>query len=264
MTITLRLKTPLAARLDVSGLTPATLAGLSAGQIAARTLPYGGRAVPLGDVFHVTGDAGERLVIEGGDARLDGVGSGLDAGEIRVEGTVGAHAGRAMSGGLLTIAGNAGDGLAGGMSGGRIVVDGDVGAHLGAAPSGARRGMEGGTVVVRGSAGARAGERQRGGLIVIAGNAGEGLATDMIAGTLAVAGRIGAGAGRGMKRGTVLVRAMPDLPEGFADTGTHELVALRLMARRIPDLAGLIGAASHARRLVGDRMQAGTGEFLVV
>ncbi|GAB4067740.1 hypothetical protein GCM10028812_22490 [Ancylobacter sonchi] len=123
--------------------------------------------------------------------------------------------------------------------------------------------MAGGVVAIGGSAGIRAGERQRGGLILVGGDVGDEAATDMIAGTLAVAGRFGTGTGRGMKRGTLLARAVPDLAEGFADTGTHDLVALRLMARRVPDLAALIGSAVTARRLVGDRLQGGLGEVLV-
>ena len=264
MSVVLRLKTPLAARLDLGGLTPSTLAGMAPGEVEAIELPYGGRLVALGELFAVRAGGEGRLVIEAGDARLDGVGAGMDAGEIVVEGAVGAHAGRGMAGGLLRIAGDAGDELAAGMTGGRIELGGHAGARLGAAPSGARRGMAGGVVVIRGNAGARAGERQRGGLILVEGAVGAEAATDMIAGTLVVAGGFGAGAGRGMKRGTLIVRAVPALAEGFADTGTHDLVALRLMARRVPDLAALIGTAVQARRLVGDRLQGGLGEVLVL
>ncbi|MCB4768079.1 formylmethanofuran dehydrogenase subunit C [Ancylobacter sp. Lp-2] len=264
MSVVLRLKAPLAARLDLEGVTPAALAGKALAEVEALALPHGGRSVPLGELFAVRAGGEGRLVIEGGDARLDGVGAGLSAGEIVVEGDVGAHAGRGLAGGLLRISGDAGDELAAGMTGGRIEVAGNAGARVGAAPSGARRGMAGGVVAIRGSAGIRAGERQRGGLIFVGGDVGDEAATDMIAGTLAVAGRFGAGTGRGMKRGTLLARTAPELPEGFADTGTHDLVALRLMARRVPDLAALIGAAVTARRLVGDRLQGGLGEVLVL
>ncbi|MBS7544908.1 formylmethanofuran dehydrogenase subunit C [Ancylobacter oerskovii] len=264
MSVVLRLKAPLAARLDLEGLTPAALAGKAPAEVEAIALPHGGRSVALGELFAIRAGTEGRLVLEGGDARLDGVGAGLAAGEILVEGDVGAHAGRGMAGGVLRIGGHAGDELAAGLTGGRIEIDGNAGARAGAAPSGARRGMAGGVVLIRGHAGERAGERQRGGLILIEGDAGAEAATDMIAGTLAVGGRFAPGAGRGMKRGTLIARATPDLAEGFADTGTHDLVALRLIARRVPDLAGLIAAAVRARRLVGDRLQGGLGEVLVL
>lgn len=260
----LRLKAPLAARLDLTGILPETLAGREPAEIAALPLAYGGRRVALGELFDVGETEGERLVFAEGDPRLDHVGDGLAAGEILVEGEVGTQAGARMRGGRLAIAGDAGSLAGAGLRGGRIEIGGSAGERVGGAPSGARRGMEGGVIAIAGDAGARAGERLRGGLLLIAGDAGEGLATDMIAGTISVGGAIGSGAGRGMKRGTVLVRQLPLLAEGFVDTGSHDLVMLRLLARRVPDLAEPIGGARQARRLVGDRLQGGHGEFLLL
>lgn len=265
MTITLKPRAPFKARADLSGLTPAALAGLSVRDVERRTVPCGGRVLPLAELFFIenSGEDGP-LVIEIGDERLDGIGAGLDAGEIIVDGPAGAFAGRSMSGGVLRIAGSAGDFLGAEMSGGRIELAGNAGAKAGAATSGSRRGMSGGVLRILGAAGPRLAERQRGGLIVIAGDAGEGLATDMIAGTVAVQGSIGPLTGRGMKRGTVLCRTAPELPAGFADTGRHDLVALRLIARRVPDLTALVDGATTARRLVGDTLMGGQGEVLVV
>lgn len=265
MTITLRPHAPFAARVDLAGITPAALAPLTLREAEYLQLPYGGRMRPLAELFFIegAGSAGP-LVIEIGDARLDNVGAGLEQGEIIVDGDVGAWAGRGMSGGALRIAGNAGDYLGAELAGGRIDVKGNAGDHAGAASSGSRRGMSAGVLAIQGSTGKRLAERQRGGLIVVGGDAGEGLATDMIAGTVAVEGTIGALAGRGMKRGTVLTRSAPALPAGFVDTGSHDLIALRLLSRRIADLKNLLDGVTAARRMVGDTLLGGQGEVLVL
>ncbi|WP_029354001.1 formylmethanofuran dehydrogenase subunit C [Bosea sp. 117] len=265
MTITLKPVAPFTARVDLSGITPALLSALSRRDAEYVQVPHGGRRVGLGDLFFIENAGGDGpLVIEIGDDRLDGVGAGLGAGEIIVDGPVGAFAGMGMSGGVIRIAGNAGDYLGAEMSGGRIELARDAGARAGAAGSGSRRGMSGGVIRIHGSAGPRLAERQRGGLVVVAGDAGEGLATDMIAGTAAVEGSVGPLAGRGMKRGTLLVRNAPELPAGFVDTGRHDLIALRLMARRVKDLAHLLKDATAARRIVGDTLMGGQGEVLVL
>jgi formylmethanofuran dehydrogenase subunit C len=259
----LKPRAALEARVDLTGVTPDKIAGLSLPEIERLSIPTGGRAVALADIFFVERGPDGTLVIEHGDVRLDHVGAGLTAGEVLVDGPVGAWAGRGMSGGSLRIAGDAGDFLGAELSGGRIKLAGNAGSHLGGASSGSRRGMSGGVLRITGSAGPRAAERQRGGLIVIEGDAAEGLATDMIAGTVCVHGTIGPLMGRGMKRGTIFSRTVPELPAGFVDTGTQELIALGLLARRIPDLAEFIGKATTARRLVGDVLLGGQGEVLV-
>lgn len=261
--IVLKPRASLEARVDLTGITPDRLAGLSLSDIEHLAVPHGGRSVMLAELFFVEKAPDGVLVIELGDIRLDHVGAGMSAGEIIVDGPVGAWAGLAMSGGILRIAGDAGDFLGAELAGGRIELAGNAGAHAGAASSGSRRGLSGGVLRIAGSAGERAAMRQRGGLIVVLGDVGEGLATDMVAGTVCVHGAVGALMGRGMKRGTVLCREVPDLPAGFIDTGTHDLVALRLLARRVVELGEMIGQATIARRLVGDTLLGGQGEVLV-
>lgn len=262
----LKLRAPLEARLDFSGITPATLAGLDAAAVARREVFLGNRRVALGELFEVTASASEALVVDG-DARLDFVGADLATGEIRVEGPVGALAGARMAGGLLVVEGDAGEGLASGLTGGRIEVAGAAGRRVGAALPGERLGMRGGVVRIAGSVGENLGERLRGGLILVGGDAGAGAATDLVAGTLAVAGRLGADAGRGMRRGSVLLAQAPEgLAPGFVDTGSHDLVALALLARRLPELAALFGGrlTGRARRFAGNRLAGGEGEMLLL
>ncbi|MCK0196294.1 formylmethanofuran dehydrogenase subunit C [Ancylobacter sp. 6x-1] len=260
----LKPRAPFATRADLTGITPSGLAGLSRAEIERLAVPHGAARLPLAELFFVESGPDGVLLIEIGDERLDHVGAGLEAGEIIVDGAVGAWAGQGMSGGVLRIAGSAGAFLGAEMSGGVIELAGHAGERAGGASSGSRRGMSGGLLAIRGNAGPFLAERQRGGLITVGGAAGEGLATDMIAGTVAVAGGAGPQLGRGMKRGTVLLHAAPELPAGFIDTGSHDMIALRLIARRVPELAGFLGGATHARRIVGDTLMGGQGEVLVV
>lgn len=262
----LALKAPLTARVDASSLLPEALAGASPADIAARTVPFGAGTALVGDLFAVTAIE-EDAVVMSGDLRLDRVGAGLAAGEVRVEGSVGASAGAGMSGGRLVIAGDAGDGVAAGLIGGRIEVLGNAGAHLGRPQPGERQGMRGGVVSIIGSVGEGLGARLRGGLILVGGDAGAGAADGLLAGTLAVAGRLGPGAGRGMKRGSILVSMVPDdLAPGFAEAGPQDFIALKLLARRVPELAALFAGrlSGRAIRLVGNRLAGGEGEILVL
>lgn len=260
----LRLRASLAARLDLSGLTPPALAGLSRSEVEHLPLPYGTTRVALGDVFVVAPAAAGALLIDG-DARMDFLGAGLASGEMMVSGPVGAFAGAQMSGGRLTIEGDAGEGVGSGMSGGRIEVRGQTGARLAGPMPGARVGMTGGTIEIRGDAGPLAGVNMRGGLVLVHGDVAEHAARDMIAGTIAIAGALGPQAGAGMKRGTLLLAREPLLlGPGFGDAGEHDLIALQFLARRIPQFAELFGGgiSGRARRHVGDRLAGGQGELL--
>lgn len=260
--VSLKPRAPFEARVDLSGITPAVTCPLTLRELEHLGVPYGARSAKLAELFFIEGAPEGVLLIEIGDERLDGVGAGMLEGELIVDGRVGAWAGRGMGGGVLRIAGDAGDFLGAELSGGCIELAGTAGAHAGGASSGSRRGMSGGLLKIGGNAGPRAAARQRGGLITIAGDAGEGLATDMIAGTVSVGGAVGPLMGRGMKRGTVFVNEVPELPAGFVDSGTHELIALRLLARRVPELKDMLAGWTHARRLVGDTLMGGQGEVL--
>lgn len=262
----LSLRAPLAARVDLSQLSPAALAGLDEGAVARLTVPYGTGRMALGELFEVKREEADVLVLSG-DPRLDFVGAKLDGGAILVEGPVGALAGAGMTGGHLKIAGDAGDGLASGLEGGSIEVTGSAGARLGGALPGERAGMRGGMVQVFGSAGAQLGARMRGGLVLVAGDAGPDAAFDLIAGTLAVAGKLGPGAGAGMRRGTLLLARAPEAAApGFVENGAHDLVMLALLSRRVPQIAALFGGVLSGRvaRRVGDRLAGGEGEMLVL
>ena len=272
--LTLTLKSPPTLRVDASGLAPERLYGLKSGEVARLKLGLGNEAVPVGDLFAVTGDDAADIRFRGATDKFDFLGREMRRGRLSLEGDAGAYLGRAMSGGEIALSGHAGPWAATALGGGRISITGDAGEGLGGALPEDRYGMNGGIVIVGGRAGNRAGDRMRRGIIAIAGNAGDYAGSRMIAGTLVVMGAVlgqGAGAfpGFGMKRGTLLFRHPPArmLPT-FRDGGRHELGFLALLRRTLEE-AGAPSALTRdmavpARRFTGDAAFDGRGEILVL
>jgi formylmethanofuran dehydrogenase subunit C len=264
--VTLTLRTPPTGPLDLEGITPDRLATLGASEIAALPVWSGAAPVRLGDHFDVHGGRADRLRIVGATPQLDGVGAGMLAGALMVEGDVGRRLGAAMTGGTLDVRGSAGDDAGQGMAGGVLHVAGDVGDRLGAATAGAAKGMRGGEIVVRGSAGAEAGARARRGLIVVGGDTGPNAARAMIAGTLLVLGRTGPGAGLQNKRGSIVAVGPVDVPPTYRYACTYQPPHLRLTftyLRRRHDVA--VDARvldGRWRRYTGDAGEPGRGEIL--
>jgi formylmethanofuran dehydrogenase subunit C len=88
----------------------------------------------------------------------------------------------------------------------------------------------------------------------------------MIAGTLVVLGRTGPLPGYLMKRGTiVLADTHQELSPTFIDCGTHDLVALRLMADFLGGHSARAGKLLRRplRRFAGDMASLGKGEIFV-
>ena len=245
MTLTLTLRAQPPGRVDAAPLVPERLHA-SAGD--SPRLRCGRESLGVGDLFEVSGTAGDEELILDGDLRLfDGVGAGMSRGEIVVRGDVGDWAGAAMSGGVLRI-------------------HGDAGARLGAAYPGARVGMTGGEIVVTGDAGEEAGAGMRRGLIAVGGRAGAGAGLRMLAGTVIALGGIGAEAGLGNKRGS-LVSGRPGQPlPSYAFAARFSPPALHLQLRRARELgltvddALLCGAWA---RWSGDRTELTRGEILI-
>ncbi len=252
-------------RVDLSGLTPDGLAGLDRGAIERLAIGTTRAKLVVGDLFGITDGSADEIVIEGGSARFDGVGTGMTRGAVRVNGTVGARAGRGLRGGALSVSGDAGPFAASGMRGGRIEIAGDAGSFLAAPLPGERAGMAGGLVVVRGNAGARAADRMRRGVILVEGSAGACAGSRMIAGTLIACGGAGADAGILMRRGTLVFgNALSPLPT-FREAGAPAPVFPRLFARRLESESARAAALLRGigRRLVGDMAALGKGEILL-
>lgn len=260
------LKDAPAQRVDLSALLPTRLKGLALKEIAQTEIHTTREILRIGDLFHIRKGNSASIRIEGGSDRFDQVGLALDAGEIIVEGDVGARAGRLMRGGHLLIRGGTGPWAGSGLCGGDMEIAGNAGDFLGGPLAGEMAGMRGGCIRVRGSVGARAGDRQRRGTILVDGDAGAYAGSRMIAGTLVVAGKAGALPGYLMRRGTLVLGRKPDhLAPTFVDCGMADRVILRLMDDALATSGAQAGRLFQRRfrRLAGDTAVLGKGEILV-
>lgn len=252
--------------IDLTGIVPDRLAGLSIDAIRRLGVVADERPAELGELFTVVGDSGDAVLECRGDfARVHGVGAGMAAGCLRVAGDVGRHAAAGMTGGRLSVAGDAGDWLATELSGGEVHVAGHAADNVGAARPGSDHGMRGGVVMIGGDVGRLAGQRMRRGLVAVAGGCGEAAAFEMRAGTVVVAGRVGRHAGLAMRRGSFVSLAdQPTVPATFRRgrlwTPPFLLLLLRQLGRlgfqpslRLPRLF---------RQWHGDVLSGGRGEIL--
>jgi formylmethanofuran dehydrogenase subunit C len=264
--LTLKLKDQPDTRIDLSGFAPALAAGASVASLENLTVSTGATAIRLADVFTISGTPGDTVLIKGGADRLDGVGAGMSAGALIVEGDVGNSAGRAMRGGKLEIRGAAGSYLGSGMRAGVIHVTGSAGDFAGAVTTGHRFGMTGGAIIVDGNIGARAGDKMRRGLILVRGRTAELAGSRMVGGTIIAEGGFGATPGQLMRRGTLIGPHVGRLLSTFADCGVHDLVILRVMARAWARELGPLAPKPFpliVRRFAGDLAAIGKGELLL-
>ena len=253
---------------EVDGLAPDRLIGLSALQVSKLPVQHGNRARSLGDFFGVQGDATDQnLVIEGDCRCVKRIGAEMKSGTITIHGDVGMHLGADMTGGEIVVHGSAGDWAGAEMIGGRNRIHGNAGHQLGSGYRGARHGMRGGEILVDGSAGNEVGASMRRGFIAVGGTAGDFAGIDLIAGSIFLFGASGQRLGAGMKRGTIALFAdhAPLLPTfTYACEGRPVFASLYL--KRLAD-GGFRPAADKSsgrfRRYCGDRLALGLGEILV-
>lgn len=257
---------------EVDGLVPERLSGLSHAAIGKLLVWHGNRQIPVGEAFCISDETGETaddvLRFEGDLSGVHRIGAGMTAGEIRVAGSAGRHVGSQMRGGAIHIEGSAGDWLGEQMRGGTIHVHGNAGGQVGAAVRGSRRGMTGGTILIEGNAGDELGLAMRRGLIAVGGNAGDGLGFNMIAGTILVFGNAGERAGAGMRRGTIGIfggSPVAILPT-FKHACQYRPQFLGLYFRELARLGFKVPAKvsdSAFDRYQGDHLELGKGEILV-
>ncbi|HEY7670544.1 MAG TPA: formylmethanofuran dehydrogenase subunit C [Hyphomicrobium sp.] len=264
--LTFRLKAAPDERLDLSELTPAHLAQMSAADISKLVVGTSKRQLTVGDLFTVSGKPGDRIVIQGGSTRLDFIGAGLSEGTMIVEGDAGICAGRSMRGGKLEIRGDAGAWLASDASGGLVHLKGSAAGMVGGLRAGDRFGMTGGTVVVDGDAGDRVGERMRRGIILVRGRCGTYAGARMIGGTIWAEQGFGAAAGLLLRRGTLIGPSVDGMLPTFADAGKHDLVILRVLSRYLAATLGALAPRplpASVRKFSGDLATIGKGEILI-
>ncbi|SDP31550.1 formylmethanofuran dehydrogenase subunit C [Phyllobacterium sp. OV277] len=252
-------------RLDLSGLTPVALAGLSEVQVSRLRIGTSRNPASVGDVFKVAGKDVNNIVFEGGSARFDKVGTGLNSGSMRIIGDVGDQAGRRISGGSLYIEGSAGDHTGSCMAGGRLEIKGNAGNYLGGPLAGEMTGMEGGILIVRGKAGDYTGDRLRRGVIAALKGCGDYAGYRMIAGTIVVCGRTGAMPGYLMKRGSLLFDRRPENPSPtFMPCGEPDIAFSSLFDRFLMDenIVNKPLLGPKPGKYGGDNAVSGKGEIL--
>jgi len=263
--LTFTLKTQPAQRIDMSPLTPDTLAGKSAAGVAAIELHCGNRRLRTDALFDIAGDDAADIVIQNSCGKLDFIGSHMKSGRITVHGGAGSWLGFQMKKGEIILNGDADAYAAAELAGGMLLVNGNVGDFLASAQPGNRKGMKGGLVIVSGNAGDRVGDQMRRGIVLIEGNVGAYCASRMLAGTIGVMGSVGDYVGYGMRRGTLLLFSTPRLPATLQDCGSHTLPFLNLMFKSFQGLPSKFAGINknRVRRYAGDLANDGKGEILV-
>ena len=256
-----------ALRVDLRGITPTALAGLSTSEVERLRVGCGNATLPLAEFFRVESDPGDALVFDGDLARFDRVGWQMAGGAMRVNGNVGHYAGGGMSAGELFVTGDAGLLAACEMAGGTLAIEGDADDFAASTLPGSMDGMRGGTLIVKGRAGDRFGDRMRRGTALVFGDAGDFLGSRMVAGTIAVGGRAGTHTGYGMRRGSVVFAgpppaqiAAPFVP-ALAEADVFWQLLARDLARHGGPFAGLAG--QRIERHLGDLAVGGKGELIL-
>jgi formylmethanofuran dehydrogenase subunit C len=233
--------------IDVSGITPDQLTGLSLTDVKQRQVGFGNRNVPLSELFDVSGELQTDKLDEptihwsGKLSRVHWLGAGMKSGHMSASSSVGRHTGSRMSGGVIEISGDVSDYVGSEMTGGTIRVSGNAGDLAGANYPGSKFGMNRGEIFIVGDAGKGTGQRMRRGTIVVGGNCEKFAGWDMLAGTILVLGQCEGEVGINMSRGTIiLTNANPSqslLPPTFSEGATGRVPLFRPLTQWLEKVA---------------------------
>ena len=254
---------------EVEGLTPSAVRGMTRPDIERLEIFHGNRKIPLAELFEVRGDPLDgRFEFEGNLAGVHWIGAQMSEGEIHVQGNAGRHLGSEMTGGAITVHGHAGDWVGGEMHGGLIHVHGNAGHLIGSAYRGSKIGMTGGTILIDGSAGNEIGLTLRRGLVAIGGACGDFVGANMIAGTVLVFGPSGNRPAANMRRGTVGLFGgdPPNLLVSFRKSCVFRPPFLPLLFRQLQALGFAVPPECHDANYSlyhGDHVSIGRGEVLI-
>jgi formylmethanofuran dehydrogenase subunit C len=265
--VTLTLRADLDHAIVADCISPDRFASSSSGEIEQLPVWVGRERRSLGDYFTVRGGRSADIRVAGDVRRVVGIGAGMSAGSVLVDGNAGSDVGSRMSGGRIDVHGDVGDDAAAGMSGGALHVRGDAGDRLAAGLPGASKGATGGEAVVEGSAGNDVGARLRRGIVFVGGNAGDYAARAIIAGSVFVLGQVGREPATGSKRGTLLVGGPADVPGTYTHACRYEPPHVRLALMHLVRAYGISVDQRHISglydRYCGDAGTVGKGEILV-
>ncbi len=265
----LRYKASTSIPVEVEGLIPSAVRGLSLDEIRRVELFHGNRKVPLAEFFDVSGDpADARIEFEGDLAGVHWIGAQMSEGEIHVRGNAGRHVGSEMTGGAIHVHGNASDWVGGEMHGGLIHVHGNAGHLVGSAYRGSAKGMTAGEILIDGSVGNEVGLTMRRGLLAVGGGCGDFVGANLIAGTVLVFGPCGNRPAAAMRRGTVglLGDNPPSLLVSFRKSCVCQPTFLRLVLRRLATLGFAVPSECYDANYGvyhGDHVAVGRGEILI-
>ncbi len=268
MPLRLTYKQPQSVPVEVEGLLPEFVRGLSLAEIERLEIFRGNEKLPLGELFKVSDDPSDlQMEFEGDLSGVHWIGTKMTSGTIRVAGPAGRHVGSEMSGGAIHVHGDASDWVGGEMHGGLIHVRGRAGNLIGSAYRGSKRGMTGGTILVEGPVGDEIGHSMRRGLLAV-GGCGDFAGINMIAGTILVFGPVGMRTGAGMRRGTIALLGgqAPMLLPTFRRGGSDKLPILKLVLRELASLGYPFDPAlqeASYQMYHGDDVTVGRGEVLV-
>jgi formylmethanofuran dehydrogenase subunit C len=265
--LTLRSKTNVP--LEVEGITPDLVRGMSLANIEKLDVFEGNVKTQLAEFFAVSGDPADELHEWEGDlSGVHWIGAKMQSGRVLVNGNVGRHIGSEMRGGEIHVLGDASDWVGGEMHGGLIHVRGKAGHLVGAAYRGSARGMTKGTILIGGEAGNEIGHSMRRGMIAIGGNIGDLAGINMLAGSILVFGDSGIRHGAGMKRGTIafLGKSAPPLLPTFRRACRYRPPIMPLLDRHLRRLDFAVSdelLTTSCDLYNGDFLAGGRGELLI-
>ncbi|MFX1575868.1 MAG: formylmethanofuran dehydrogenase subunit C [Promethearchaeota archaeon] len=261
--------------LDLSTVSPDTVAGKTLAKIEKIKIWHGNRRTTLDKFFEVSGKPAKIadktiIVVEGTISQVRHFGQDMTAGSIIIKGDAGMHLGARMKGGTIEVKGNADHWLGAEMSGGTIRVVGNVGDKAGSAYLGSKYGMNGGNLYVKGNAGHELGMGMRRGIIVVDGDTASYTGTRMLAGTIIIRGQLGDRAGADMRyKGTIIAlgKAKPPMPTHLFNGEYSDMVFLRLLMDAIEKEIPGVTFTENERvgpylRFTGDFGSGGRGELL--
>lgn len=260
--------------IEVSGITPDRLIGLSLADMKQLPIGFGNRDVQLSEIFGVSGtlqdsESGTPTIRWTGNlTSVHWLGSKMRSGHMVVESSVGRHLGSQMSGGQIDVTGGASDHAGAEMTGGTIRIARNAGDLVGANYPGSKYGMNRGEIFVSGDAGKGAGQRMRRGTIVIGGNCGKLAGWDMLAGTIVVLGRCEGDVGINMSRGTIVLADSNHfnslLPPTFKAGATDTVPVFRLISnwfkRVAPEFETSCLTEKQFTQFHGDALKESRGE----
>jgi formylmethanofuran dehydrogenase subunit C len=193
-------------------ISPSVFQELTLDEIKTLSVWEGNKQKALSELFSIEeaknkdDDENSNVLIIGDFAKVRKIGSGMNSGEITVDGNVGMHLGQQMQGGSIHVKGNAGSWVGSMMKGGTIEISGDAGDYVAAPYRGSTVGMKGGRIIVHGSVATEAGAYMQRGIIKIFGNAGQFAGFRMHDGTINVKGDCEDRVGACMRNGKIIIQ----------------------------------------------------------